>query len=526
MKVFYFSYQPYFIKMAELLKKDLGWEPIYWVVVQDTKKVISKKFPNAICHDHFEATKGNPPTIFKDIKLPILCPSFISKHHEAEHIVLQMLERNDAHTDTLSYQARRELFIYFLKYWKYVLENLRPDYVVFEEEPHQANDYILYLMCKELNIKTIMFIQTIFYPQMFPVFEFEKGSEIIKSRYLKNLEEKKEINERLSKRMGAYFHKITGNYENAIKLHLFHQENEVKRLLYSDFSKRFSIEKLRAIRTIFLNLISIKNFMYRFKLIFKPEYFSSDQKERGKSFQKSKMGYFTYQYYRLITIRKKEKLRGYYESLVTSVTPENEDFIFVALNYQPEKTTSPLGGVFVDQLLMVETLSAATPAEWKIFVKDHPSQFVSSYARYGEKARSKKFYKKLANIPKVKIISLQDEPFQYIDNAIAVATVTGTVAWEAVVRGVPALIFGHPWFKNCEGVFYTPNIKAVGDVIKKLQKGYSVDLSSVKTFADVVEKESFDAVIGGTRAGQYFNISETQNAKSHASAIKRLLNYK
>ena len=103
------------------------------------------------------------------------------------------------------------------------------------------------------------------------------------------------------------------------------------------------------------------------------------------------------------------------------------------------------------------------------------------------------------------------------------STVTGTAAWEAVVRGVPAMVFGHPWFKHCEGIFYTPTIDDISQFFIKIQSGYTVDENKVRVYINILESESFKAIIGGQRAGKYFDITLSDNAESHVKAIERLL---
>ncbi len=77
----------------------------------------------------------------------------------------------------------------------------------------------------------------------------------------------------------------------------------------------------------------------------------------------------------------------------------NQKYIFFPLHYQPEKNTSPLGGVFENQLLAVKILSEAVPENWIIYVKEHPRQF--SYVMRQRHYRDIDYYEKLLGIPKV-----------------------------------------------------------------------------------------------------------------------------
>ena len=519
MKAMYFSYQPYFINIANNMFEKCNWIPAYWSVVPETEKTIKKLYPNAICHNHFDAIKGIPPKEFEGLNLDPLCPNILLTLSKHERIVLNMLDRNDAYTNSFAYKDRFELYRYFVQYWMTILKKISPNYVVFEEEPHQANDYVLYIVCKLLNIKTIMFVQTIFYPHMFPLEEFEKGSELIFKKYKERLSIRNNKKIKLSSSMENYFKIVKSDYNSAVAIHHLTQSDEINRIYQN------GIKIIEPIKN-FIALFKWQDMKDRWSLITKPNTFYSDQKQMGKAFKDSKLTYIGYLFYKLNTIHKKRKLRHYYKKISTYKPPKDCKFIFLALNYQPEKTTSPLGGVFADQLYCIELLSKVMPKDWVLIVKDHPSQFVSSYSRYGENQRSYAYYDKISSYKNVHMISLDQDPFYLIDRAQAVAAVTGTVAWEAVVRGVPAMVFGHPWFKNCEGIFYTSTINEIIQFLKLIQGGYVVDEKKVKIFADVVEKESFKAIIGGQRVGKFFDITLTENANSHVKAIEHLLDLK
>ena len=66
-------------------------------------------------------------------------------------------------------------------------------------------------------------------------------------------------------------------------------------------------------------------------------------------------------------------------------------YVFFALCFEPERTTNPDGGVFHDQLAALAAVRAFTPSKYKIFVKEHPSQFLR--ADRGSRGRSPLFYK-------------------------------------------------------------------------------------------------------------------------------------
>jgi hypothetical protein len=166
-------------------------------------------------------------------------------------------------------------------------------------------------------------------------------------------------------------------------------------------------------------------------------------------------------------------------------------YIFVALHYQPEQTTSPTGGVFVDQNLMVDMLARVVPAGWRVYVKEHPFQFFPN--SLGERSRSVEFYDDLLAHPNVTLVPWSTSPFELTDRAKAVATVSGTVGVEAIIRGKPVLAFGYAWYRDCEGVFYTPTAADCRRAIQQIAGGYEIDRRKVRLYLKAVEESCFRA---------------------------------
>jgi capsule polysaccharide export protein KpsC/LpsZ len=186
-------------------------------------------------------------------------------------------------------------------------------------------------------------------------------------------------------------------------------------------------------------------------------------------------------------------------------------YIYVALHYQPEKTTSPEGDIFVEQWLMVQMLARLAPKGWIIYVKEHNSQFAERL--YGEQGRTHDFYERLAGLDRVRLILNQTSSFNLIDHAKAVATVTGTVGLESAIRSVPVLSFGRAWYAPCEGVFDVKDSDEVQEVLDKIERGYLVDIEGVNNFLYSIESVSMPCYLNpGNKIGVSFG--EDENLKN------------
>jgi len=129
----------------------------------------------------------------------------------------------------------------------------------------------------------------------------------------------------------------------------------------------------------------------------------------------------------------------------------DQNYVYVPLHLQPEMTTSALGSIYRDQLLMLEKLSAILPSGWKILVKENPKQ--------GPFARDPMFFQRFARIPNLIMVCAESNSLDLIKHSKMVATVTGTAALEAAENGKPAVVFGNAWFRRIHGIFeFDPHI--------------------------------------------------------------------
>ena len=109
------------------------------------------------------------------------------------------------------------------------------------------------------------------------------------------------------------------------------------------------------------------------------------------------------------------------------------------LHFQPERSTLPEAYGFAQQLAAVTALADALPADARLYVKEHPSIFT---ADCHWKERLAFWYRLVSQVRKVQLVPIEADPYELIDRSLCVATIAGTVAGEALIRGKPVVIFG------------------------------------------------------------------------------------
>ena len=241
------------------------------------------------------------------------------------------------------------------------------------------------------------------------------------------------------------------------------------------------------------------------------------QKEPGVSYAKSFQHWSGRPALRMLewrSVRRKRWLLRRYRRLSRPVDL-SVPYVYVALHFQPERTTSALGGAFANQLLMVDLIARTVPPGWRVYVKEHPSQFYPKFA--GERGRFPGYYEGLARIPGVHLVPLTLSPFDLIDGARAVATVTGSSGWEALARGVPVLLFGFgAWYKDVEGAFYVPTEAACRAAFDRLRNGYTIDETQLRRFMRAVDRVAVRADMG------YRTPDELESGIGHDESVNAL----
>lgn len=453
--------------------QEAGHKIIYWTVFNKFEGIDISKFPDTVFHDSRDALEAKPALGVDASKFLPVSAELIKEFYETEIAVLTMMNKK---YERFSTDERKHLYYSMLSYWLGVLKQYQPDAIIFQGIPHTVFDFISYNVAKKLNIKTLFFKLTTLDDRLFLLVDYEI--------YPSALEDWKNPSKN---------YRLEDLSENIRKIYLKYKEDkfDTPRIFpgYIQYIQRIIGNNAGGSliwKNINIGLNSLRNLTFFEKL-------------------------FLYARKRFKQNLKKEYLS------VQSPVSWNKKFIYFTLTYQPECSTSPQGGVFVDQILAIETLSSVLPEGWEIYVKEHPIQWLLRGLIYFS-YRYQGYYKKIASLKNVKIIPMKTNSFELIRNCVAVANVTGSSAIEAALRLKPALIFGYEWYQNCPGIFQVNGPEDCRRALEQIKQGITLTETQLINYFALVDRHT---LCGYNAADQrvYSAISREENARNICQAL-------
>lgn len=141
-------------------------------------------------------------------------------------------------------------------------------------------------------------------------------------------------------------------------------------------------------------------------------------------------------------------LRRWLNSYGARSLPGNP-FVYFALHLQPERSTVPDAGIFWYQANAISELRRSLPPGVVIVVGEHPRQI----GRIGPDLRQRSFrsvgdYETIAAIPNVQMAHWTVTSSVLVENALLTASCTGSVGWDSLRAGKPAVCFGQTWYSS------------------------------------------------------------------------------
>lgn len=398
------------------------FKPRYSAIFYYSEEV-KKNLPKIGQQDWFcweDVVRGKYP--FASEKIAPLDEEIIGQMVECEVVTLKMMDRLEVRFQRqLLYTERKRLYLKHLRFWHHLISHQKIDLFLISNPPHEIHDYIIYDLCKVKKIPTVFFYPTKIPSLLFLVDDWQSPAPELKKIYHQLREKYRKVKtERigLGRKFTAFYKaQILRNEEarpfytrqSYVETHFNRREKSISVYLHKNINNFFNKPLVYILTVLHPHywITKIRRLM--------------DRKEIGT----------------LVELYEKN-----------AVPPDfSKKYIYFPLQRQPELSTSPLAGAYVEQILIAELLTSLLPQGVLLYVKEHPIQFQL------KDGREREFYEELIKIRKVKLIARSADTFELIRNSLAVATSTGTAGWEALFQGKPVLLFGHYSYQYAPGVF-------------------------------------------------------------------------
>jgi len=357
-----------------------------------------------------------------------------------------------------SYKEIKRIYYTYLRYWNDFIITRKVNCLILFNLPHTQSNYIIYALCKVYKIPIVVQVKmatieggllnkylTTDIEGMDPEFQFRHQLNIEKYSFL----EDNEIE--ICDGFKEYFEE----YKK--------QNQEIKRVIL-DEAVMSTIDKIR----LYSGRARLYISQERYKIL------------ANKIF------------YLMRTRVVSKRMLNYAQS--KAVEPNmQQNFYFFPLHFQPEATTLPHAGVYVDQLIVIQMISACLPEGTFLYVKEHPAywKLKERYECVSE-VRSKFFYNAITRLKNVRLIRHDYSSLELIDRCECLITCTGSASLEAAFKNKPAMIFGNMCYAFMPGTYKISTIEDCSKAIDAVSSGKHQGASNreLKMFFKTLEEHA------------------------------------
>lgn len=408
---------------------------------------------------------------------PALDATTIDAYASTEVVFFKMLEKNEKYNKFLSatrlglipqepdafqdlaydLNRRKVNYVDTLRFWSHQLRE-HVSAVLMTAPPNHGYDYIIYVLAKRYRINFLTFEQLPLPGYMLPIVSIDGPSEEL----------------------------IRGYQELMDEAHCSALPGVVREFLdYQDSSKHPPIPS-------YINPAKLASWEYapmKFgattiaKLVWHIGVAGSKATRHRRLASRQVIAAYLLNFWKQIKLT---AYKSYYESKATS--PDHScNYVYFPLHYQPEISTSPLGGQYAHPEIIVALLAELLPEGWYLYVREHPMQRaldrtpaqIDAICRYGN----------------VRLLRPTESHANLLSAARAVVTVTGTPGIEALCRGIPVLVFGEVSYAYAPGVFrvrtHSDCERALGAIRDRPKSGIQpLELRRLETFLTALLKVS------------------------------------
>src|SRR5690606_5685334 len=133
--------------------------------------------------------------------------------------------------------------------------------------------------------------------------------------------------------------------------------------------------------------------------------------------------------------------KGFVSETLVQNLPQNKKMLLFTLHKQPEASIDVIGRYFENQLDLIINIWRILPENYILLVKEHSNAL-------GD--RNSEFYKSVKKLRNIYLIDNKANSHELLDSVEGVFTVSGTIAYEAALKGKNAFTFAPAFFNKMQ----------------------------------------------------------------------------
>lgn len=353
-----------------------------------------------------------------------------------ENTAMRMLQRR-YNFDVYEYDEQRRIYLRHLQFWNHLFETERINYLVLTNIPHHTYDYIMYVLAKIRKIRVCVLEVTVVNERYFACEDIERDA--VRVSY----SDKTDIT--LPEDVELYYQvkklNTTADRSRVEEPKKVHMKEQWDAYFVDIARKKVYRRYLAKIKQGIKSLVSGRG-----NAVLQKNW--ADIRENQRYVRRAYKKYHT-----MVPIQKYDDM--------AELPDYEKPYIVYFLHLQPEATTLPMAGEFVDQLLAIKILAKALEGTGiQLYVKEH----------FVQPCREPYFYEDIKAVRGVKLLKSTVDSRRLLENCAAISTCTGTVILEAIINNKPALVFGNSMLNSAPGVFQMTSAEDCAGALKKIQE--------------------------------------------------------
>ena len=322
------------------------------------------------------------------------------------------------HTYNLNYKFTSNEILCIIeqecKFYEKVLDEVNPDCIFLFFTIHHYQ-HLLHQLCKAKKIPILMFGPVKLGNRMMISQEGLKIDDMENISYDENISEKS---------LDEYLHKFNP----------FKQINEVKKISFESHAwERY---------------LSILKFFVRF--------WQNDYLDNYLNYGNTRQKILFSKISRSINRKRRQ---SFLDNNLSKNIDENQLFIYFPLHYEPERVLL-IDAPYNNQMSVITSIAKSLPVDHFLYVKEHPLQGTIGW-------REISFYKKIMDLPNVKLIHPSVKPKEIITKSSLVITIAGTTGLEAAFYNKPSIVFNYQIYSELSFVYKLKNIEELPNAIRE-----------------------------------------------------------